>query len=397
MSLLRTPVQQQQPLRFPPLQTNAPTVEEKDIDISTCFKLHPELKTKKLTSNPMSSDFHMNLFVGGNDVPCRALIDTGSDCNIMRPDLLQRLNPTERTLPCKHRISHGSDSSVTVNEAIDTSISFKTVCDKLYTAPIRCLISDVSGDDELIISGQWAKFSDVTSIFGKIDARSDFHQVVVDEDSRKFLAFTTKYGIYQYTRRPFGARNASAHFQQAMVSAFSDLIPHVCDIFLDDIIIKGKDEFCHHLDLVLGREEMKLRAKASKYVFGYQRLEFLGREISENGISPAISRVQDLKSLKVLKDKSQCRSMLGLFNFFRSFVVDYARKVAPIQILTRKGTTFMWKEEQQTAFDTIIADISQRTLLHYIDYDKRIVLQSDASDLAIGGVLLQYGKHEKRF
>ncbi|GKT20182.1 Transposon Tf2-9 polyprotein [Aduncisulcus paluster] len=232
------------------------------------------------------------------------------------------------------------------------------------------------------------------TIFGKIDARSGFHQIVVEKDSRKFLAFTTKYGVFQYTRMPFGARNAAAHFQQAMVSSFSDLIPSVCDIFVDDIIIKGRDidEFCDNLDKVLQRfEDLNLRAKASKCVLGYEKLEFLGREVSKVGITPAPSRVADLKALKPPSDKSQVRSVLGLFNFFRSFVPNYATIIAPIQKLTRKGFPFVWNEDLQTLFEAVIEEISKRTLLHYIDYDKEIVLQSDASDLAVGGVLLQRG------
>ncbi|GKT32440.1 DDE-type integrase/transposase/recombinase [Aduncisulcus paluster] len=525
-------------------------------DADHCYKLHPELRVKKLASEKLSSeilpDFHLNVFLGKQRIPCRALVDTGADCNIVRPDLLEKLGKEKTIIPCEHSLIHGKDSSVKVKESLDSQLTFSTVGDKLCTSLIRCLVSDITGGDELIISGAWAKnhgilellasrespmsnelvldletvlqdkemninekfateigevvdkhkivfdeklpregsrlpkftielinpkvlwsvkprrFSPAddkvlrdnlseglkngvlvkrsspyvcsptfvdrpdggvrmcinniplnkntvplqypipivtelldslkgSKIFGKIDARSGFHQILVDEESQKYLAFITKYGVYQYTRMPFGARNASAHFQQAMISAFSDLIPHACDIFVDDIIIKGTDitDFCLHLDQVLSKfEELNLRAKSSKCVFGFERVEFLGREVSCDGISPAPSRIADLKSLKPPKDKSQCRSVLGLFKFFRSFVDNYADKVAPIQILTRKQTPFTWKETQQRSFDGIIADISKKTLLHYIDYEKHIVLQTDASDLAIGGVLLQYGEEK---
>ncbi|GKT16512.1 transposon Ty3-I Gag-Pol polyprotein, partial [Aduncisulcus paluster] len=112
-------------------------------------------------------------------------------------------------------------------------------------------------------------------------------------------------------------------------------------------------------------------------------MEFLGRKVSAKGISPAPSRVNDLKSLKPPRDKSQLRSCIGLFNFFRSFVPDYANLIAPLQVLTRKTVMFNWSGVEKKAFDMIIDEISKQTLLHYIDYKKRIILQTDASDRAL--------------
>ncbi|GKT29538.1 DDE-type integrase/transposase/recombinase, partial [Aduncisulcus paluster] len=71
------------------------------------------------------------------------------------------------------------------------------------------------------------------------------------------------------------------------------------------------------------------------------------------------------------------------------FIPNYAKKAAPIQALTRKSVMFNWDDIVQKRFEEIKNDIRERTLLAFIDYDKNIIMQTDASDNAIGGVLLQ--------
>ncbi|GKT31671.1 DDE-type integrase/transposase/recombinase [Aduncisulcus paluster] len=126
-------------------------------------------------------------------------------------------------------------------------------------------------------------------------------------------------------------------------------------------------------------------------VFSVSSLEFLGREVSEEGIRPAESRIQDLKELQPPKSKSQVRSVLGLFNFFRNFVKDYSTHAAPLQELTSKKAVFSWTTHHQKSFDEIKRAICKRTLLSFINFEEKIILQTDESDKAIGGILYQPG------
>ncbi|GKT28046.1 hypothetical protein ADUPG1_004839, partial [Aduncisulcus paluster] len=146
------------------------------------------------------------------------------------------------------------------------------------------------------------------------------------------------------------------------------------------------------LDAVLTRaEELNLRLKPSKCKFGVSQVEFLGREVSSSGIRVAESRIQDLKELKAPKNKKQTQQILGLFNYYRSFIRNYALRVACLTELTRKFEKFSWNEQRQKAFEDIKADIIRRTLMFHIDYSKDIILQTDASDRGVGGVLFQVG------
>ncbi|GKT25866.1 Transposon Tf2-6 polyprotein [Aduncisulcus paluster] len=228
--------------------------------------------------------------------------------------------------------------------------------------------------------------------FGSIDMKSGFHQIVVEPSSRPLLAFTCKKGIFQYKKMPFGTRNSSAHFQRAIYNAFSDLIPFACLIFVDDILIKGetKEAFLTNLNLVLDRlESFNIRAKPSKCLFGVEKIEFLGREVSSQGIRVAESRISDLRGLKSPTNKKQVQQVLGLFNYYRLFIKNYASRISEITSMTRKGVKFHWNDTLEATFQQIKEDIISRTLLFHIDYSKKLFLQTDASDTGVGGVLFQ--------
>ncbi|GKT25050.1 Transposon Ty3-I Gag-Pol polyprotein, partial [Aduncisulcus paluster] len=229
-------------------------------------------------------------------------------------------------------------------------------------------------------------------VFGSTDLVSGFHQIRVEDESKPLLAFTCSKGLFQYRRMPFGTMNASAHFQRSIEKAFADLTPHACLIFIDDLLIKGEtnDEFLTNLEAVLSRvEELNLRLKPSKCKFGVSEVEFLGREVSDKGIRIADSRISDLKDLQPPKSKKQVQQALGLFNYYRSFVRNFADIVAPLRDLTKKMVKFSWSDQCQKAFEMVKEAILKKTLMFHIDYKKELFLQTDASDNGIGGVLFQ--------
>jgi len=73
--------------------------------------------------------------------------------------------------------------------------------------------------------------------FTTIDLAKGFHQIQMDENSIAKTAFSTKHGHYEYTRMPFGLKNAPATFQRCMNNLLEDLIYKDCLVYLDDIIV----------------------------------------------------------------------------------------------------------------------------------------------------------------
>ena len=113
--------------------------------------------------------------------------------------------------------------------------------------------------------------------FTKLDLSQAYQQMILEEDSRKYLTVTTHRGLYQYTRLPFGAASAPAIFQAAMEQVLQGLDGVVC--FLDDMLISGKTESEHleRLDAVLQRlEQNGLRLKLTKCEFMKPSVQYVG-------------------------------------------------------------------------------------------------------------------------
>src|SRR5574338_355061 len=125
-------------------------------------------------------------------------------------------------------------------------------------------------------------------IFSRLDLAFGFHQMKVEEESIKYIAFNTRYGLYEFLVMPFGLTNAPSYFVDLMNRTFRDCLDKFVLIFIDDILIYSKtvEEHKHHLHLVLSRlREKDLKAKFSKCVFWKEEVHFLGHVISAQGIS----------------------------------------------------------------------------------------------------------------
>ena len=108
------------------------------------------------------------------------------------------------------------------------------------------------------------------TVFSKIDLRSGYHQLKIHEQDIPKTAFTTRYGLYEYTVMSFGLTNAPAYFMNMMNKVFMEFLDKFVVVFIDDILVfsKNKQEHEVHLRLVLEKlREHQLYAKFSKCEF----------------------------------------------------------------------------------------------------------------------------------
>jgi hypothetical protein len=103
-------------------------------------------------------------------------------------------------------------------------------------------------------------------VFSKIDLHSGYHQMKIRWSDIPKTAFTTRYGLYEYTVMSFGLTNAPAYFRYLMNKVFMEYLDKFVVVFIDDILIysKTKEEHEEHLRLVLQKlREHPLYAKFS--------------------------------------------------------------------------------------------------------------------------------------
>jgi hypothetical protein len=111
-------------------------------------------------------------------------------------------------------------------------------------------------------------------VFSKIDLRSGYFQLKIREQDIPKTAFTTKYGLYEYTVIPFRLTNAPAYFMSMMNKVFMEYLDKFVVVFIDDILIysNSKEEYEGHLRLILEKlREHKLYAKFSKSEFRLEK------------------------------------------------------------------------------------------------------------------------------
>lgn len=89
--------------------------------------------------------------------------------------------------------------------------------------------------------------------FTTLDLAKGFHQIEISESDIRKTAFSTGNGHYEFTRMPFGLKNAPATFQRLINNVLKEYIGKICYVYLDDIIIfsTSKEEHFDSLRKIL--------------------------------------------------------------------------------------------------------------------------------------------------
>ena len=229
-------------------------------------------------------------------------------------------------------------------------------------------------------------------LFTSLDLTSSFHQVPIKEEDIPKTAFCTKYGLYEYLTMPMGMSNSPAVLQRLMGLVLNQLQWHSCLIYLDDVLIYGSDfqEHMQRLNEVLSRiRDAGLKLKAEKCQLLRPSVNFLGHTISAKGVLPNPENLAKIKQWPVPTTPTQVRQILGLGSYYRRFLQGYSDLVRPLTLLTHKDTPFIWNEQCQNSFDTLKARLIGAEIMAYPRDSGLYILDTDASDTQISGVLSQ--------
>ena len=177
-----------------------------------------------------------------------------------------------------------------------------------------------------------------------------------------------------------------------MEQVLAGLPLHVCLIYLDDILVAGRsvEQHTKHLRQVLQRlREAKLKVSPKKCQLFRQEMKFLGHAVSEAGVATDPEKTEAVHSWPLPTTASELKSFLGLCSYYRRFVPSFAQKAAPLYEMANSEGPLKWTTEAEDAFTHLKEALTQAPILGYPIDEATFILDTDASSLAIGGVLSQ--------
>ncbi|CAI5472253.1 unnamed protein product [Closterium sp. Yama58-4] len=228
--------------------------------------------------------------------------------------------------------------------------------------------------------------------FSKIDLRGGYHQIRVFADDCPKTAFRTRYSSYEFTVMPFGLTNAPSTFQLTMNLIFRDMLDKKVIVYLDDILVYSatKEDHLRDLEEVFRRlQGHRLITKGSKCEFLKPELEFLGHVVSGDGIKIDPRKMDAIAQWKPPTNIPELQSFLGFVNYVRRFVPNMAGITKPLTDLLHHDNDFWWGEREQSAFDALKNILKSPPVLRLADPSRPFEVVTDASDFAVGAVLLQ--------
>jgi hypothetical protein len=176
-----------------------------------------------------------------------------------------------------------------------------------------------------------------------------------------------------------------------MNDIFRPLLRKIVIVFFDDILVYSDDEEQHlsHLEHVFSLlYEHKFYLKAAKCCFGQSKIDYLGHVVTNGTVAPDPSKVQAIVDWPAPKTLKALKGFLGLSGYYRKFIRGYASIAHPLTNLLKKDA-FKWSKEAQQSLDSLKQAMVNAPVLVLPDFSSHFVVQTDASNFAMGAVLLQ--------
>ena len=239
--------------------------------------------------------------------------------------------------------------------------------------------------------------------FSSLDLVSGYHQIALQESDVKKTAFRTPLGHFECLVLWEGLANAPSVFQSIMQRVLSPFLGKFAALYIDDILVfsKTQEEHIQHLELVFkALEDAELHVKLAKCSFMQHELRFLGHIVSSNGTRMDPKKIKAVLDWPVPTNTKQLQQFLGLCNYFRRYIKDYATIASPlsrIQNTKGKWPNGLWNDDVHgKAFRELVHALTSRDVVLALpdmqaamNGTKPFTVMCDASKVGAGAVLLQ--------
>jgi transposase InsO family protein len=237
--------------------------------------------------------------------------------------------------------------------------------------------------------------------FTKLDLRKAFLQIPVSSADIPKTAVITTFGMFEFLRMPFGLRNAAQTMQRHLDWILRDCRDFAAG-YVDDIIIASASIIEHRrhvrkvVDAIHGAS---LELNLKKCVFNQSRLDFLGYTVSADGVKPMVSKVERVTQLPVPTTVKALQRFIGAVNFYRGLIPNLSSLLAPLhRVLNtapgdRATQSICMQDDELVAFQEVKSALANATAVSFADFNKPFELFTDASNIALAGVLQQRDKN----
>ena len=227
--------------------------------------------------------------------------------------------------------------------------------------------------------------------FTRLDLKNGFNLLRVAAGHEWKIAFRNKKGRFEYTVMPFGLTNARATFQEMMDTIFKD--EEGCIWYMDDILIyAGSTEAAHQafVERVLQQcVKHGLAVNLTKSEFHVHETIFLGHIVNGSQVQMDPAKLETMSNWPVPTKKKEVKAFSGFANYYRRFIENYGAKERPLIAFT-KDVPFSCGHQQQQAFDELRTKLVSAPILTQFDRTLETIMETDASNQAIAGILSQY-------
>jgi len=238
-------------------------------------------------------------------------------------------------------------------------------------------------------------------VFLDIDMTNSFHQIRLGDRTSNILSVQTPWGLVRPLFLPEGVGPASGILQRTVMEIFGDYQDFMITIF-DNLLV-----LCHDYDDAMRKFKMVTRRayerglvfKFAKTWLGFDTVTFFGYIVSYGKMCLSQERKDQISSIPMPTNQKQMQRFLGAVLFFKSFLPMYSDLTTPLYEMTRDGFNWdatKWDKDYRAIFEKVKETIQQATYIHFPDYNLPWLLRVDASDVAVGAVLLQEIKPETK-
>uniref|UniRef100_A0A8C5Q8I3 ribonuclease H n=1 Tax=Leptobrachium leishanense TaxID=445787 RepID=A0A8C5Q8I3_9ANUR len=236
-------------------------------------------------------------------------------------------------------------------------------------------------------------------LFTALDCAKGYWTIQVSPEDQYKLAFTFGQQQFTWTRMPFGYINSGHEFAVFLHKAMPDAAERGNLTYVDDILLKSISFEKHSQEIrhVLNQlREAGVKISLQKAQWCRTRVNFLGHEVTSEGLNPQRKKVEAVMKSRTPTNISELRSFLGMMNYSRKFIENYAEICKPLLTLLKKDVKWIWGETQEQAMTELKIKLTQAPCLAYPEGGKPFYLETGFTNLSMSAVLCQKQDYQSK-